>query len=239
MYPLVYIVRHGQTQWNAEFRLQGQADTDLNALGREQATRNGQRLAELVDNPEDFDFVASPMRRTRETMERIRAGDEARSATPTAPIRGWSRCNFGDWQGFTFAELEARMPGLGQGARACDKWNFQPPGEGAESYQMLLERVKPWFDALDRQTVCVTHGGVMRTLFRMVEGVVRTRSGEPGSARRTACSGCRTGVWSGFRTELRCRDKQDVRPVYLSRAPPSGKGLFDVGLTRCPAVPCR
>ncbi len=36
---------------------------------------------------------------------------------------------------------------------------------------MLLERVKPWFDALDRPTVCVTHGGVMRTLFRMVAGV--------------------------------------------------------------------
>ena len=44
MVPLVYIVRHGQTQWNAEFRLQGQADTDLNELGREQATRNGRRL---------------------------------------------------------------------------------------------------------------------------------------------------------------------------------------------------
>ncbi|TGP16526.1 phosphoglycerate mutase family protein, partial [Mesorhizobium sp. M1D.F.Ca.ET.234.01.1.1] len=73
MYPLVYIVRHGQTAWNAEFRLQGQADTDLNALGREQATGNGHRLAELVGVPQEFDFVASPMRRTRETMERIRA----------------------------------------------------------------------------------------------------------------------------------------------------------------------
>ncbi|TJW28038.1 MAG: histidine phosphatase family protein, partial [Mesorhizobium sp.] len=42
---------------------------------------------------------------------------------------------------------------------------------GAESYQMLLERVKPWFDALDRPTVCVTHGGVVRALFRMVLGM--------------------------------------------------------------------
>ena len=59
MYPLVYIVRHGQTAWNAEFRLQGQADTDLNALGREQATGNGRRLADLVGDPGEFDFVAS------------------------------------------------------------------------------------------------------------------------------------------------------------------------------------
>ncbi|TIS74864.1 MAG: histidine phosphatase family protein, partial [Mesorhizobium sp.] len=60
MYPLVYIARHGQTQWNAEGRLQGQADTDINELGREQATQNGRRLADLIGNAADFDFVASP-----------------------------------------------------------------------------------------------------------------------------------------------------------------------------------
>jgi probable phosphoglycerate mutase len=169
MYPLVYIARHGQTVWNAESRLQGQADTDLNPLGREQATRNGYRLAEFVHNPEDFDFVASPMRRTRETMERIRM---AMGLDPQA-YRTDPRLvemSFGDWQGFTFPELEARHLGSGR-ERRLDKWNFLPPGEGAESYQMLLERVKPWFDALDRPTVCVTHGGVVRALFRMVLGM--------------------------------------------------------------------
>ncbi|TIS73352.1 MAG: histidine phosphatase family protein, partial [Mesorhizobium sp.] len=168
MFPLVYIARHGQTVWNAESRLQGQADTDLNPLGREQATRNGHLLAEFVHNPEDFDFVASPMRRTRETMERIRM---AMGLDPQA-YRTDPRLvemSFGDWQGFTFPELEARHLGSRR-ERGFDKWNFLPPGEGAESYQMLLERVKPWFDALDRQTVCVTHGGVVRALFRMVLG---------------------------------------------------------------------
>ncbi|RUV70676.1 MAG: histidine phosphatase family protein [Mesorhizobium sp.] len=169
MFPLVYIARHGQTVWNAESRLQGQADTDLNPLGREQATRNGHLLAEFVHNPEDFDFVASPMRRTRETMERIRM---AMGLDPQA-YRTDPRLvemSFGDWQGFTFPELEARHLGSRR-ERGFDKWNFLPPGQGAESYQMLLERVKPWFDALDRQTVCVTHGGVVRALFRMVLGM--------------------------------------------------------------------
>jgi len=169
MYPLVYIARHGQTVWNAESRLQGQADTDLNPLGCEQATRNGHRLAEFVHNPEDFDFVASPMRRTRQTMERIRAAmrlDPRAYRTDPRLVE----MSFGDWQGFTFPELEARHLGSGR-ERRLDKWNFLPPGEGAESYQMLLERVKPWFDALDRQTVCVTHGGVVRALFRMVLGM--------------------------------------------------------------------
>jgi len=169
MYPLVYLVRHGQTDWNAEHRLQGQADVDLNEVGRKQAERNGLKLSELIADPSAFDFVASPMRRTRETMELVRAA----MGLPVADYRTDPRLvevHFGDWQGYTFAELEARSPGSVK-PRRRDKWNFQPPGEGAESYQMLLERVKPWFEALDRQTVCVTHGGVVRTLFRMVEGV--------------------------------------------------------------------
>ncbi|SJM29584.1 histidine phosphatase family protein [Mesorhizobium delmotii] len=174
MYPLVYIARHGQTVWNAESRLQGQADTDLNPLGCEQATRNGHRLAEFVHNPEDFDFVASPMRRTRQTMERIRAAmrlDPRAYRTDPRLVE----MSFGDWQGFTFPELEARHLGSGR-ERRLDKWNFLPPGEGAESYQMLLERIKPWFDALDRPTVCVTHGGVVRALFRMVLGMPETEA---------------------------------------------------------------
>ncbi|TGS71619.1 histidine phosphatase family protein [Mesorhizobium sp. M3A.F.Ca.ET.174.01.1.1] len=174
MYPLVYIARHGQTDWNVEGRLQGQADTDINALGRAQATRNGRRLAEFVDKPTDFDFVASPMRRTRETMELMRA---AMALDPLA-YRTDPRLvelSFGDWQGFTFGELEARLPGSTAGRRHA-KWDFQPPGEGAESYEMLLERIKPWLDTLDRQTVCVTHGGVMRCLFRLVEGMSKKQA---------------------------------------------------------------
>ncbi|MBU0585032.1 MAG: histidine phosphatase family protein [Alphaproteobacteria bacterium] len=166
MFPLVYLARHGQTDWNAEYRLQGQADTDLNAFGRAQADLCGRRLAQLIDDPKAFDFVASPMRRTRETMERIRA---AMSLPPdgyrTEP--SLVEINFGEWQGFTFPELEEREPGS-TALRQRDKWGFVPPGEGAESYAMLLERVRPWFEALSRPTVCVTHGGVIRTLFRMV-----------------------------------------------------------------------
>jgi broad specificity phosphatase PhoE len=174
MFPLVYFVRHGQTDWNAEHRLQGQADTDMNVLGREQADRNGRRLAELIADPQDFDFVASPMRRTRETMERVRASmglDPADYRTDGRLIE----VNFGDWQGFTLAELEAREPGSTQD-RPRAKWSFVPPGEGAESYQMLLARVRPWLDELDRPTVCVTHGGVIRVIFRTVEAMAQQKS---------------------------------------------------------------
>jgi probable phosphoglycerate mutase len=166
MFPLVYFIRHGQTDWNAEHRLQGQADIELNAVGRAQAERNGRRLAELIGDPQAFDFVASPLSRTRETMELARgAMGLPRDAYGLDPRL--IEVNFGDWQGFTLAELDRINPGS-SGARDLDKWNFVPPGEGAESYEMLFKRVRPWFDALSRPTVAVTHGGIFRVLFKMV-----------------------------------------------------------------------
>lgn len=172
--PLVYFVRHGQTEWNAEGRLQGQAENDINQLGREQADRNGAKLRELVADPSDFDFVASPMRRTRETMERVRAAmglkpDSFRTDPRLVEV------SFGDWQGFTLEELDAASPGTSD-ARHRDKWDFIPPGEGAESYQMLLERVRPWFEAVTRPTICVTHGGVIRAIFRLATGLEARRA---------------------------------------------------------------
>lgn len=159
----VYFVRHGQTDWNAENRLQGQADIDLNETGRQQATANGHRLGELVEVPGRLDFVTSPMKRTRHTMERLRAAmglDPVSYRTDARLVE----VNFGDWQGYTFAELEAKDPGCFS-RRQADKWAFTPPGEGAESYAALTSRVAPWLAEIDRDTVCVTHGGVLRAIF--------------------------------------------------------------------------
>lgn len=163
--PTVYFVRHGETDWNAEARLQGQADTDLNDTGRAQGSANGRLLAGLIADPAAFDFVASPMRRTRETMERLRAAmGLAPSGYRTDPRL--VEVNFGDWQGHTFAELEAVDPGC-FARRQADKWAFVPPGEGAESYAQLAGRVRPWLEGVTGDTVCVTHGGVMRAVFSL------------------------------------------------------------------------
>ena len=162
----VYIVRHGQTDWNAEFRLQGQADIDLNDLGRRQAAGNGRSLARLLAEPQLFDFVASPMARTRHTMELLRGAMELDPAAYRVDER-LKELNFGDWQGYTAEELEALHPGSTR-ERELAKWDFRPAGEGAESYQMLLERVEPVFRGLRGPAVCVTHGGVIRALFRLL-----------------------------------------------------------------------
>lgn len=166
MLPLAYFVRHGLTDWNAEGRIQGQIDTDINETGRTQADGVGARLAGLIARPDEFDFVASPKRRTRETMERIRAA----MGLPREGYRTDPRLiemHYGDWQTFTLAEIDGRTPGS-SAARDRDKWNFLPPGGEAESYEMLAARIAPWLAELRRPTVCVTHGGIIRVLFRLV-----------------------------------------------------------------------
>ncbi|MHB2265423.1 histidine phosphatase family protein [Aliihoeflea sp. PC F10.4] len=169
MATISYFIRHGQTDWNATLRLQGQADTDLNALGRAQADRNGQRLGEIQPDVASFRFVASPLKRTCETMERVRLGAGlARRGYLTDPRL--MELNFGDWQGYTMAEVEARSPGA-TARRDADKWHFLPPGSAAESYEGLTARFRPFFDEIDQPTVCVTHGGIIRALFRLKGGM--------------------------------------------------------------------
>lgn len=169
MAHILYFVRHGQTDWNAEHRLQGQSDIDLNAIGRMQAGANGRQLAELILDPEAYNFVSSPMRRARETME-IARGQMGLLPNDYQLDPRLVEVHFGDWQGFTYAELENQIPDFGN-KRERDKWNVVPPGAGAESYAMLAERVRPWLEALSRPTVCVAHGGVARVIFHLAAGM--------------------------------------------------------------------
>lgn len=163
---IVYVVRHGQTDWNAESRFQGQKDIPLNELGRAQAAGNGVALARIIGRAEDFDFVASPLGRTRHTMELMRAAMGLYPMAYRTDDRLKEVC-FGDWEGLTIPELQSHYPER-IAARAGGKWDFIPPGENAESYEILSWRVGAWLTSLDRPTICVSHGGIVRSIFRLV-----------------------------------------------------------------------
>ena len=164
--PHLFIVRHGQTDWNAEARLQGQEEIPLNALGRTQAARNGRHLAELLgDTASSYRFLASPMLRTRETMRIIRTelGLDADAYETDARL---IELHFGDWQGSTLAEVGAQDPRAVE-AREAAKWTYVPPGDSAESYDLLAQRAQPVFEALNRPTVLVAHGGIVRSFLKL------------------------------------------------------------------------
>ncbi|QDG79012.1 histidine phosphatase family protein [Labrenzia sp. PHM005] len=166
---LVFI-RHGQTDWNAEGRMQGQKDIPLNATGEGQATQNGALLKRYLDGegiePSSLDFVASPLGRTRATMERARkqmglAPDTYRLDAQLMEI------TFGGWEGATLEELAEVDPDR-VAQRRADKWGFVPPD--GESYEMLAERIGRWLLTVDRPSVVVSHGGVFRVLRGLLEG---------------------------------------------------------------------
>ena len=169
----IFIIRHGQTSWNAEYRLQGQRDIPLNDLGRQQATRNGKTLKSIAGDLDSYAFVSSPLSRARETMERVRAAAGLDPKDFSIDDRLIEIC-FGDWEGRTIPEIAADTPDKIR-ERKSDKWNFVPPGARAESYEILTTRVNAWFSQISRPTVAVCHGGIIRCIFKLT-GVLDSRA---------------------------------------------------------------
>jgi probable phosphoglycerate mutase len=163
MPPLLYYIRHGETDWNREGRLQGQREIPINANGRAQARRCGEVLRDLLAREPQAapDFVSSPLGRARETMELVRTalGLDLHSYRLDERL---TEISFGSWEGFTIPELRGISPGP-VAARERDKWDFAPPG--GESYAQMSQRVRGWYDTLARDIVAVAHGGVLRGLI--------------------------------------------------------------------------
>ena len=175
----ILFIRHGETDYNREGRLQGQQDIPLNPKGREQASSVGRNLrrfaAEEIDRLEAAHaFLSSPLLRTRETMERARAAMGLNPGGYT--VRDvLTELTFGDWEGLTWPEVEASDP-AGAAARAADKWRFTPPN--GESYAALAERLRPWAEGLEGDVFVAAHGGVARALMHLIADLPPLRAAE-------------------------------------------------------------
>ena len=147
-----YLVRHGQTEWNAAARMQGQLDSPLTALGRGQARASGQLLARLgVDA-----VFASPLGRVRETLDLM-----ALPATPVFDdrLKEWSS---GAWSGELYADLPKRWPGE-FAAWNADRYHQRAPG--GENFVDLAERARSFVAAAQGDRIAVVaHGFLNRAL---------------------------------------------------------------------------
>ena len=159
------VVRHGETHWNVETRIQGQKDSELTAAGVAQAEAIGKRLAR-----ERFDaLVASDMGRAMRTAERI-AAQCGLAVVPEPRLRERS---FGQGEGLTYAEVDARWPGVFSRSANTDPDAAIP---GGETRRQFHERIRAAFEALarahaGRRVAVVTHGGVLAVLYRIVHGI--------------------------------------------------------------------
>ncbi|HEY5127001.1 MAG TPA: histidine phosphatase family protein [Bradyrhizobium sp.] len=163
--PVIYYIRHGETEWNADGRLQGTRDIPLNDLGRQQAAHAGGILADLFARDSRSEaslaFIASPLGRARSTMELVR-GALGLPLDDYAVDDRLREIGYGHWEGSTLAQMQALDPDI-FAKRQSDKWTVPPPG--GESYAAVEARVNDWYRQLTADTVAVAHGGTARALM--------------------------------------------------------------------------
>lgn len=168
------LVRHGETAWNRDRRIQGHLDTPLNDEGLRQARAAARRLAADARRTRAAGeappaLVASDLQRCRQTAEPIAA---ALGVEPSFDARLRER-NFGVFQGRTYAEI------LRDDAARAARWQARDPDleiEGGESLRVFARRVEDALASLaaahaGRTLVVVTHGGVLDVVNRLARGL--------------------------------------------------------------------
>jgi probable phosphoglycerate mutase len=158
----ILAIRHGETAWNVDTRLQGHLDIPLNDIGLRQA----QHLAQALVQGNAIDAIyASDLSRAHTTAQTI-AQAIGQNVTTHAGLR---ERHFGAFQGRTFAEIEAELPDHAwHWRKRTPEWS---PPEGGESLVALRERIVNTVNELaaqhpGQQIVMVAHGGVLDILYR-------------------------------------------------------------------------
>jgi broad specificity phosphatase PhoE len=148
----VAFLRHGDTAWSAEGRIQGRSDIPLSEAGRA-----GLRQLHI---PKGMRAVCSPLRRCVETAELLTDSPVTREARLI-------EMSWGAWEGRRLADLRSEL-GDAMQANEARGWDFRP--EGGESPREVLARVRGWLMEIKEPTLAVTHRGVIRAVFAAASG---------------------------------------------------------------------
>lgn len=153
----IYLLRHGETEWNAAGRFQGRLDSPLTPKGVGQAIAMGRTLAGIVPGAPGVAIHISPLGRARQTAEIIRGfRDGACRFDPRL-----REVTLGSWDGLAHDDIDARWPGLLDGSSPFD-WFFRSPD--GESYQHASLRVRAWLREANGIIIAVSHGLVGRLI---------------------------------------------------------------------------
>lgn len=168
--PTVLLMRHGETPWNRDQRMQGWAPVPLDERGHEQASAAAAHVAETYDVDR---IVSSDLLRTRETTERVReaVGDDR----PVEFSDAWRERDIGVYQGLGYREMVERFPAFALGETAARAATEVP--ERGESIVQMRERVLEGWRAVaeaEGTTLVVTHGGPIHQALGHAKGMDAT-----------------------------------------------------------------
>lgn len=161
---MIWLIRHGQTEFNAAGRIQGAKDSPLTALGVEQGKRIGTRLREVV--PMDARIIASPLGRTQHTARLVREASGLTSQIETDARL--AELSLGEWDGMLRDDIRKIAPDFDVGQ---SRWNWFFTAPGADSYEAMTDRLGGWLEdarAHAGPIVAVSHGvagRILRGLF--------------------------------------------------------------------------
>jgi 2,3-bisphosphoglycerate-dependent phosphoglycerate mutase len=158
------LVRHGQSTWNHEHRIQGQLDPPLSEAGRRQAERLGRRLV----GRQFSGFYSSDLARAIETSMVI---GEAIGIEPT-PMSELREIYLGEWEGLNTDDLALRFPQAWASWTKEPNWDLVPGGEGSAQFEARVDgAVDSIFKRHEQGDVLVvTHGGVIQIALHRVVG---------------------------------------------------------------------
>lgn len=162
--PALYLLRHGETEWNKIGRFQGAKDSPLTPLGRAQARALGQQLAQSLQAAAPHLAYVSPLGRARETAAVI--ADSIPLDIRIEPRI--AEVSLGAWEGMFLPEIRTAFPGALAGANEHD-WYFRSPD--GETFETVLARISDWLGEAERPAIVITHGVASRVI-RGVHGAL-------------------------------------------------------------------
>ena len=166
-FPKIWFLRHGQTEWNRAYRLQGQLDSPLTDQGLADAARQGRIMASVL-RP-GLALRASPLGRARRTAEIALGG------APFVTDDRLMEIHAGDWQGRHREEIMADHPDwAGTDPSPLDIYEAAPGGEGLARFRA---RIRAFLDDLTGPSVIVAHGLLGQVLRAEVRGLDMTQAG--------------------------------------------------------------
>lgn len=170
---MIYLVRHGQTEFNRERRIQGHVDSPLTELGARQARAVGRLLRDLIRDPSGWRIVSSPLGRAASTAQIVSAG---LGGLPVELDERLKEMSWGPHDGRLRAELEAEHPET----FGRTGWAFD--ASAGETYEEVAARIGAWLAELppepERKVIAVSHGISGRVLRGLYAGLSRDQSGQ-------------------------------------------------------------
>ncbi len=163
---MMFLIRHGETIWNREGRIQGHKDSPLTLKGIAQARTVGGILKTAIERRTGgragLRMIASPLGRAYQTAVIVAeaAGLDPVAVEPSAAVKEHT---WGEWDGLRPDEIAARDPARWR-ERQADKWRIAPPG--GESYAVSAARMRPWLEEFggDADLIVVSHGAIGRIM---------------------------------------------------------------------------